>query len=40
MLVVFVTGNDNKLAEVIAILAAGGAPLALESRALDRMIYM
>ena len=40
MLVVFVTGNDNKLAEVKAILAAGGAPLALESRALDRMIYM
>ncbi|VDC00012.1 unnamed protein product [Peniophora sp. CBMAI 1063] len=32
---VFVTGNANKLAEVKAILAAGGAPLALESRALD-----
>ena len=40
ILAVFVTGNANKLAEVKAILAAGGAPLALESRALDRMIYM
>lgn len=33
--VVFVTGNANKLVEVRAILSAG-APIAIESRSLDR----
>ena len=33
--VVFVTGNENKLKEVRAILASGGRPIEIESRSLD-----